>query len=138
MINTIDMQDIRYINLFSKITRVDTRFCFRYNEAVIFSVPKPLVSKAIGDRGKNVRKLNEIIRKRIKIIVSPRGIEDAETFLKAVVSPVEFKEIEIKDDEIIITAGSQSKAALLGRNKRRLIELQEIVKDYFKKRLRIV
>ena len=61
MANTIDMQDIRYLNLFNKITRVSTRFCFKYNEMIIFCVPKQLISKALGERGKNIKQINEIL-----------------------------------------------------------------------------
>jgi len=138
MVNILDIRDIQHLNLFSKITGISTRFCFMYNETIIFAVPKNFVSKAIGESGKNVRRINEIIHKKIKILASPKGIEDAGRFIKDVVSPVNFNKMEIKENEIIITAGSQNKAALLGRNKRRLLELQKIVKDFFKKDLRIV
>jgi len=136
--STIDMQGIRHLNLFEKITRIRTRFCFKYNENIIFCVPKQLVFRAVGEQGKNVRKLGEILRKRIKIISSPSGIEDAKTFFAAVVNPTTFKDLEVKENEIIINAGSQSKAALIGRNKRRLLELQQIANDFFSKELRIV
>jgi len=140
MVSTINMQDMRYLNLFEKITRVRTRFCFKYNEFIIFAVPEQLISKAIGEGGKNVKKLNEILNKKIKIVASPEGEEKegVKDFIEAVVSPVKFKDLEIKEGEIIISAGKQSKAALIGRNKRRLLELQEIIKDFFKKDLRIV
>ncbi len=132
------MQDMRHLNLFGKITKINTRFCFWYNETLIFCVPKSLVSKAIGEGGVNVRQMNQIIRKKIKIIPAPRGIEDAREFFRDIVSPTNFKELEIKDNEIIINAGSQSKAALIGRNRRRLIELQKVGKDFFGKDVRIV
>jgi transcription antitermination factor NusA-like protein len=109
-----------------------------YNEHIVFSVPMGLLSKAIGENARNIKKLNEIIGKRVKIVPSPRGIQDAEKFLEKVVSPTQFKELEVTDNEIIITAGNQNKAALLGRNKRRLIELQKIAKSFFGKDLRIV
>ena len=132
------MQGMRHLNLFERVTRIRTRFCFKYNENIIFCVPKQLVFKAVGEQGKNVRKLGEILRKRIKIVNSPLGIEDAKTFFGAVVSPTTFKDLNFNDDEIIITAGSQSKAALIGRNKRRLLELQNIASDFFGKELRII
>jgi len=135
---TIDMQDMRYLNLFGKITRVSTRFCFKYNENIIFCVPKMFVSKAVGEGGKNVKQMSMILRKRIKIIPRPRGIQDVKPFIEAIVKPVTFKDLEVKDNEIILTAGSQSKAALIGRNKRRLLEMQKIVKDFFGKEFRIV
>ena len=138
MASTINMQDMRYLNLFAKITQVNTRFCFRYNEIIIFCVPRRLVSKAIGEGGKNVKKLSEILGKKVKIIPTPKGIEDVRGFIEKIVSPVMFRDLEIKDDEIILNAGNQSKAALIGRNKRRLLEMQKIINDYFNKDFRIV
>lgn len=138
MVNTIDMQDMRYINLFGKITRIQTRFCFKYNEALVFCVPRPFVSKAIGEGGRNVKQLNYILKRKIKIIPQPNGIKDADKFIRSVVDPVSFRDLEILGDEIIITAGRQSKAALIGRNRRRLIELQRITRDFFGKDVKIV
>jgi len=138
MVNTIDMQDMRYLNLFGKITRVNTRFCFKYNEIMVFCVPRLLIPKAVGEGGKNIKQMSEIIRKRIKVIPIPNGIRDAEYFIKAIVSPVTFKNLEVRDNEIILTAGNQSKAALIGRNKRRFLEMQKISKNYFGKEFRIV
>ena len=132
------MQDMRYLNLFTKITHVSTRFCFKYNETIIFCVPKKFVSKAIGSEGNNIKRINQILRKKIKVISFPEGIKDAKIFISNIVSPVTFKDLEIKEGEIILNAGSQSKAALIGRNKRRLKEMQGIVKDYFDKEFRIV
>ncbi|MFH1586116.1 MAG: hypothetical protein ABIB79_05095 [archaeon] len=136
--STIDMQDLRYINLFGSTTRISTRFCFKYNETIFFCVPKHLVSKAIGEGGRNIKKMNEILKRKIKVIPIPNGIQHARHFIEAVVSPVTFKDLGITDDEIILTAGSHSKAALIGRNKRRLLEMQTIVKDFFGKEFRIV
>lgn len=138
MVNTISMQDMRYLNLFGKKTRVSTRFCFEYNNTIFFCVPKVFVSRAVGEGGKNIREISMIIKKKVKVIPMPRGIEDVQRFISLIVSPVEFKDLEISGDEVVLTAGSQSKAALLGRNKRRLIEMQKIVQSFFGKEFRIV
>jgi len=138
MANIIDMQDMRYLNLFGQITKVRTRFCFKYNEAIVFCVPRIFLSQSIGEGGRNIKQLSEILRKRIKVIPMSKGIQDAKIFIQSIVSPVKFKDLEVKDNEVILTAGSQSKAALIGRNKRRLLEMQKIVKAYFGKEFRIV
>ena len=138
MVNTLDMKDIRYINLFSKITNISTRHCFQYNDTVIFAVPEKLISKAVGEEGRNVKRISEIIGKKIRIIRSPESVLDAREFARSIVAPVTFKNFEVTEKNIILTAGNQNKAALIGRNKRRLLELQKIMKDYFKKDLRIV
>ncbi|MFW5846956.1 MAG: hypothetical protein ACOCUU_02230 [Nanoarchaeota archaeon] len=138
MANVLDMQDIRYLNLFGKITRVDTMNLIKYNEHLVFGVPKNQLSKAIGEKGKNVKHLKNLLKKRLKIVALPKNIEDCERFFRDIINPTEFVEMKIEDDKIIINAGSNNKAALLGRNKRRLLELQKIAKDYFKKDLKIV
>ena len=135
---TIDMQDMRHLNLFGKITQVRTRFCFNYNNLIIFCVPKNLVSRAIGENGRNIKRINEILSKKVKVVSKPEGIHEIKRFVEAIVSPVTFKDLEVKDNEIILTAGFQSKAALIGRNRRRLHELQKILKDYFGKELKII
>ena len=119
MAGTIDMQHMRYLNLFSDITRVRTNYCFKYNETIFFCVPRELVSKAIGEEGRNTKKLNYILNKKIKIIPIPDGIGDLRIFIQNIVSPVTFKNIDLKDNEVLLGASTQSKAALIGRNKRK-------------------
>ncbi|MEX0933063.1 MAG: hypothetical protein WDZ77_03135 [Candidatus Pacearchaeota archaeon] len=141
MVKVIDMQEMRYLNLFGKVTQVSTRFCFKYNGAIIFCVPKKAVSKAIGENGKNIKRISEIIGKRVKVIPIPveeEEVEKTKKLIEDIVSPVKFKDLGFNEDEIILTAGSQNKAVLIGRNKQRLHELQKISQDYFGKQLRIV
>lgn len=134
----INMQTIRYINLLDRITRVKTRRCFLYNNTIVFAVPSDLMSKAIGTNGKHVHAIQETLGKRIKIVKEARGLEDVDSFLRSVVDPIGFKSAEVVDNEVVITAGGQFKAALIGRNHTRLDELQQIVHDIFGKSLRIV
>ncbi|MCK5043834.1 hypothetical protein KAR52_02430 [Candidatus Pacearchaeota archaeon] len=136
--NIIDMRYMRYLNLFGKITRVDTRFCFEYNQFIVFCVPQQLISKAVGIGGKNIKQMSGILNKKIKVVPLPLGIQDAEKFIKAIVNPVTFKDLKISDNEIVLTAGTQNKAALIGRNKRRFLEMQGIIKNYFGKTFKII
>ena len=138
MANIIDMQSLRYLNLFGRITRVSTRFCFKYNEAIFFCVPKRFLSKAVGENGENVKKISNILRRKIKIIPKPSSVVDVNSFIQVIVSPVTFKKIEVSDKEVVLTAGSQSKAALIGRNKRRLLEMQKVIKDFFNRDFKII
>ena len=135
----LDMKTIRYINLLDKFSHIKTRYCFEYNNMIVFAVPKSLVSRAIGPDASNARRMQETIGKRIKIVFEPESAGDIEKFIQIVVEPVQFKEVIVNDGEVIITAGTTTnKAALLGRNKKRLEELQLIVKDVFGKQLRVI
>jgi transcription antitermination factor NusA-like protein len=65
MNKVLDMQFIRYANLFENVTRIKTNHCFEYNHTVIFVVPRKLVMRAIGPNNENLRKLGEIIGKKV-------------------------------------------------------------------------
>ncbi|MBI2631380.1 hypothetical protein HYW75_00060 [Candidatus Pacearchaeota archaeon] len=134
----LNLQTIRYINLLDNTARVKTRKCFLYNNAIIFAVPQHMMMKAIGPNARNIRIIQEKLGKKIRIIREADGIEDAERFVKDITSPVSFKSLEIKEGMFILSSGGiQSKAALMGRNKRRLEELRQITKDTFAMDLKI-
>lgn len=131
MIKVLDMQFIRYVNLFNKITGVRSNHCFEYNNAIVFAVPRHFVMKSIGKNNVNLEKLNRAIGKRIKIVAIPNGREDIEGFVSMITRPIRFRGIEIKDDEAIISSTPQSKASLIGRGKIRLSEMENILGQYF-------
>ena len=130
---------MRYINLLDRASQVRTNRCFVYNNTIFFAVPRNLVSRAIGPSAINVRKIQENLGKKVRIVAEPEGIYDAKRFVEDLVSPNRFKSLEIKDNSIILTAGSsQNKAILIGRNKRRLEEMEKILQDIFGMSLKIV
>ena len=131
MLKTLDLKFIRYANLFSKITKIRTKHCFEYNNTIVFAVPRKFVARAIGLDNANLKRLSEIIKKRIKIVAIPNGREDIENFVSVITYPVKFKAIEIKDDDAVIKATSQNKACLIGRERRRLNEMQNVLEQYF-------
>ena len=136
--SVIDMQTMRYINLLDRASQVKTRKCFVYNGTIIFAVPGNMVSQAIGPDAINIRRLQEKIGKRIRIVREAASSYDAERFVQDIVMPAKFKSIEIKENELIISAGSvQNKATLLGRNKKRFEELKTIVEDTFGLELKV-
>ena len=132
MVNKIlNMQFIRYANMFSRVTRIRTNHCFEYNNAIVFAVPRRLVSRAIGPSNQNLRRLSEIFRKKVKIVAIPHGRADIENFVSIITYPVRFKAIEIKENDAVISATNQNKACLIGREKRRLNEMQNVLGQYF-------
>jgi len=138
MTSTFDMQDLRYLNLFAQITKVNTRYFFEYNNMLVFCVPRRLIKQALGQNAENLKKMSSIIGKRIRVVAQPNGVEDAREFIERVVSPLTFNDLEITTNEIIMNAGRMNKALLIGREKRRLIEMQNIIKYFFKREFRII
>lgn len=133
MANVIDMQLMRYINLFSRTTKVSTTKVFYYNNQILFAVPKSKVSLAIGRGASNIKKMSEILRKKIRVITMPAvdDVEGIKKFVTDVVAPIEISGVEMKGGSIIVNGGRQSKAALIGRNRVREKELSEVLKGFF-------
>jgi transcription antitermination factor NusA-like protein len=97
------------------------------------------LSKAIGPGAINVRRMQEQLGKRVRIIEEPRGESDIKRFIEDIVSPVRVKSVEIKESVLSITSGNtQNKAILIGRNKRRYEELRKIIKEFFEYDLKIL
>ena len=111
--------------------KIRTNHCFEYNDTIIFAIPKKLVTRALGKNNENLKKLNRIIGRKVKIVAIPKGRSDIENFVSVITYPVKFKAIEIKDDNVIINASSQNKASLIGRNKKRLEEMRNVLQQYF-------
>lgn len=141
MAKTIDMLFIQYINLFERIVGVRTKHCFVYNGIVFFVVQQEFLSRAIGENGLNVRKLAEKLRKKIKIIPAPDGIKDIEKFISSIVYPIQFKRATYNEEgkEVTIEAPLQSRAMLIGRDRKKQEELLKILEDYFgTKKIKII
>jgi NusA-like KH domain protein len=140
MAGTIDMQLMRYINLFARTTKVSTTRVFVYNNQIMFVIPKSKISLAIGKNAANIRKMSEILRKKIRVVAMPADdAEGIKGFVESVIAPIECNGVEVKDDVVVVNAGKQSKAALIGRNRMREKELKEVLRDFFGFRdLRIV
>jgi NusA-like KH domain protein len=133
---TFDMQFIRYINLFSKVTKVEAKHCFSYNNMLVFVVPKMAVDMAVGRDAQNLKKLSEILGKRIRVLGEPKDKKDMEWFLTVLVNPVQFEKLEVKNgpagEEMIITAGGlENRSMLIGRGRARENELKAVVEQYF-------
>ena len=132
------MQLMRYLNLFERVSRVRTKNCAMYNSNIIFFVEARDVSRAIGENGMNIKRISEILNKKVRVVALRGDARDTSKFIESIVYPVRFRGIEINNSEIIINAGRLSKASLIGRNRVRLEELEKITKEYLNKAVRIV
>lgn len=127
----INMRAIQYLNLFERVTRIKTRYCFEYNNSIIFAVPGYLVSKAIGENGINIKRLSRMMNHRIKVVAIPSVPADIAHFIETLVYPVKFKRVIIETNKVTIHAGPQSKALIIGRNRTRINNLKNILEKYF-------
>ncbi len=137
---TIDMQTMRYMNLLDNVARVHATKCFVYNNTIYFAVSPKLFSVALGNGNRNVSFISQKLGKRVRIIKDVKDdIGGVSKFIESVIAPTSFVSVEIQDNIFVLTAGSRDRAAtLIGRNKVRLIELNNVLESYFGKSLKII
>lgn len=126
----LDMETIGYINLFEKITRCHVKDSFPYSDKLLFIVGNGEASKAVGKKGVNIKKLSDMMHKKLKVV---EFSDDPAVFVKSFISPIKAQKIEIKENIVEVTVrGRQEKGLLIGRDKNNLNCLKEIVKKFFK------
>ncbi len=139
------MQLMRYINLFGKITRISTTDCFVYNNTLYFAVPKSLMSQALGKNAENVKTISEVLRKKIRIVAAPMNdnfnksesgkqkSEILKQFVTNIVAPIEFEDLifDPTTQAAVISGSRDSKAMLIGRDRVRAKELEEVLTRTF-------
>jgi len=120
---------IGYINLFENITRARVRDCYQGSEALIFIVQEGEAGKAIGKGGENIKRLNQLLKKKIKVV---EFSEDPVKFVSNLILPIRA-EVRFEDEKTIVIEGRgpKFKQAVLGPERKNLKELQTIVSNYF-------
>jgi len=124
-----DMSAMKFMSLFENITRSKLKDCIIKESMILFIVQPNEIGKAVGAKGVNVRKLERLLNKKVKIVeFNPEPVN----FIKNLVHPLQVQ--EITEDEGIYTltpADLKTRGLLIGRNASHLRAYEEIVKRYF-------
>lgn len=138
MTQTLDTNSIMQMSLFEKITRSKVKDCFDNKKLLTFVVQNGEMSKAIGKKGANVKKLESLFKKKLRIIeYNP----DITKFIQNLCYPnevtkVEYSEQMLWDKEkraaIITPASLKSRGFIIGKEAANLRTMEEVVRRYFK------
>jgi len=124
-----DVELLKLMSLFEKITRADLKDCFVNRERVVFIVQHGEMGKALGKQKFNLQKIEEAINRKIKIVeFNPDVLE----FIKNLMYPLKILEIK-QDDSVVIIKGSdtKTKGLMIGARAQNLRNYEELVKKYF-------
>lgn len=126
----LDNQSMQFLTIFETLTKASVKDCYLNNNKLIFIVNPGNISKAVGANGKNVHRVERLLKKKIKVIeFNPDPVK----FVRNYIFPIKPKSIEMEHNEIEIRAeNSNEKGILIGRDKRNLINLKKTVNKYFK------
>ncbi|NQU98618.1 NusA-like transcription termination signal-binding factor [Candidatus Woesearchaeota archaeon] len=124
-----DLDLIRHINLFEKITRINVKECFYFKEKLTFMVNQGLMMKALGKNKMHLLKLEKLLSKQIRII---EYNENLLQFIQNLIAPLKVVKISEEDGVVtIIGPDTKTKGLMIGSKAKNLRETEEIVQKYF-------
>jgi len=130
-----DKDKIQKINLFENLTNSKVKDILE-DERIVFIVEEGELGKALGKHAKNIKMIENMMHKRIKVI---EFNHDPLKFAKNFIYPTETENINLNNNIVEIKAKDRkSKGLLIGRDGRNLQELNKIFKEYFKLEIKIL
>jgi N utilization substance protein A len=126
---TYDANSMKLMSMFENMTGAKVKDCFENKGAVVFVVEEGEIGKALGKKASNVRRMEGLLKKRIRIIeYNP----DIIRFVSNVIMPNRAKDITYNEGIItIVPEDSQSRGYLIGRAAEVLRNNESIVQRYF-------
>jgi len=121
---------MKFISLFETITRSKVKDCFEDSNSLLnFIVCRGEIGKAIGKAGSNAKKIEAMLKRKIKIV---EHNEDLIRFTGNLIYPLKATEISLDDETLTITGpDTQTKAQLIGRNSQNLKNFEQTIRRYF-------
>lgn len=116
------------MSLFESITGAKLKDCI-VEDNLIFIVEEGEIGKAIGKKAANVRMVENVLKKKIRII---EFSSDVSIFVRNLVYPIKVESVSQENGILTIEAkGIETKSRLIGRDRGNLENIKKIVKRYF-------
>ncbi|MEK6907418.1 MAG: NusA-like transcription termination signal-binding factor [Nanoarchaeota archaeon] len=130
-----DKDKIQKITLFENLTRSKVKGMLE-DEKLIIIVEHGELGKAIGSKGKNIKMIENMMHKRLRII---EFNENPVNFINNFIYPIKVESITLNNNVIEIKANDRkTKGLLIGRERRNFNELSDLVKEYFNLTIKII
>jgi len=119
---------IQYISIFESLTGAKVKDCI-LNDSILFIVHENEMGRAIGKQGSNIKRVENTLKKKIKLVEFNNNVSQ---FVQNLIYPVKAKEMKEEDKIVTIYGGdTKSKGILIGRDRRNINFINEVVKRYF-------
>jgi len=119
---------MKYISLFESMTGAKVKDCI-VNDTIVFIIHENEMGKAIGKQGSNIKRVENTFKKKIKLA---EFNNDVSQFIQNLIYPLKVKEIK-EEDGIVTIHGpdTKTKGLLIGRDRRNINSVNNIVKRHF-------
>ncbi len=125
---TFDVNALKYITLFESLTGAKVKDCI-IDDDVLFVIEKGDMGLAIGKQGKSLRRVENTLKKKVKVLEFDDNIEQ---FAKNYVHPIKDIEVSKHDNKLNIKGkDTKTRAMIIGRDRARINKMQKIMSRYF-------
>jgi N utilization substance protein A len=131
-----DQEIMGLIGVLGRLLRIRIKDLFK-EEDVIYCIVEPgQIGKAIGKGGENIKKVNQVVKKKVKFV---EFRNTAAGFVRNLIYPIRVEGIEEKEGVVEIVGGDRkTKGLLIGRDGRNLALLNKAVKRFFDVEVKVV
>ncbi|MBI4143736.1 NusA-like transcription termination signal-binding factor [Candidatus Woesearchaeota archaeon] len=124
----LNEDDLRLIRLLEKQTRAEIKDCIQQEEWLTIIVHNG-IEQAIGAKGENAKRIERIMKKRIKIV---QWNADIKQFIKNVFAPYPISEISEENGKVILKAPDyKTRGMLIGKSASTLRHNEAVIKRFF-------
>ena len=119
---------MQYISIFESLTAAKVRDCI-VNEQMLFIINENDMGKAIGKQGSNVKRIENLVKKKIRLVEFNDNVVQ---FVQNLIYPIKAKEIKEEIGIVNIYCNDiKSKGMLIGRDRRNINFVNDVVKRHF-------
>lgn len=131
-----DSDSMKLISLLESMTGAKVKDCIM-DQNPMFIIEENEMAKAIGKKGANIKRLENMMKKSIRLV---EFSSDVSKFIRNLAHPIEILKIENDDGRVTLFGkDTGTRAMLIGRERKNLNRITEIVKRYFDvKEIRVV
>ena len=118
------------MSLFENLADVKVKDVYLKEDLIVFVIEKGGMWKAIGKNGSQIKKIQDVLKKKIKVVEFD---ENVEKFVENLLKPIEVEKVEFLEGIVEIRAKDmRTKGLLIGRESKNLKEMQDVLNRYFK------
>lgn len=121
---------MKYMQMFESMTHANPKSCFMDDlNQLVFVVNRGEIGKAIGKGGSNIRRMESLLKKKIKVV---EYSTDLKQFVKNLIHPVKSSDIVVDGEIVTITSADfRARGLLIGKGASNLRNYENTIKKFF-------
>ncbi len=132
----LDQETAGISYVMENISGARVKDCFQDDDTVYFIVAPGEIGKAIGKGGMNIRRVEQELHKKVRVVEFRERMED---FMKNIIYPVSVQDIVEEEKAIILKDNSsKTKGLLIGRGGKNLKFINRAVQRFFGKEVKVL